>query len=257
MAETFRCAASSIAGPHQVIGCFGPDPAHRLYLAVSSPLQSMIPARTSDSRNSSGVILRMSSTMYAHGLSAYLAFSAASAPVVSAVRPDVPDREDVLLVADVDLGAIKGVWNRSESPPRDSRSGPSVRRPPDPAASPRRPAWVRSGSARHNPTNRRRSGGGAGPVEPRPAAGGADGEWTAAGRQTPRIEGRNAPRGAALSSPRPHRRPGYGLRVFWTPALVALAFAARPRRGARSTGTVSGPVRMMPSSSRIRPTAAR
>ena len=63
----------------------------------------MIPAWISESRNSSGVILRMSSTMYAQGLSAYPAFSAASAPAVPAVRPDVPDREDVFLVADVDL----------------------------------------------------------------------------------------------------------------------------------------------------------
>ena len=51
---------------------------------------------------------------------------------------------------------------------------PPVRRPTDPTASPRRPAWVRSESDRHHPTDRRRSAGVAVPFGPRPSAGGAD-----------------------------------------------------------------------------------
>ena len=93
----------SVAGVTRAWNAPGSIPNHRLYVGVSSPFWSMIPAWISDSRNSSGVIFRMSSRTYAKGLSLYFASSAASGPAVPAVRPDVPDREDVFLGPDVDL----------------------------------------------------------------------------------------------------------------------------------------------------------
>ena len=76
----------------------------RLYMGVSFPFLSMMPASKRDCRNSSGVICLTSSTIFLRVRVIPLVMrSAGSASAVSAIGSDVPDREDVFLVADADL----------------------------------------------------------------------------------------------------------------------------------------------------------